>query len=187
MSYLIPLAKQSKFENAADIKSQFQRHLLVSLEQKKINRCWIYNVTFAPRFKKSRMQSQYNLSFLEHLASLITYSDSFIRSWHWSRFLTLSLRDLTSLMLSRLWKWWIFNLIFETTSCIRCVPRGSMVPPLKDRYGLRERKKKKKKHGSSQGLQYLTGKSRASVQINIRLVLKCRQFKLKFLLRPEND
>lgn len=62
-----------------------------------------------------------------------------IEPWHWScLYLTLTLCDLTLLVLSWLWKKWNLRLIYETKTCIHHFSRGNNVPPLKDRSVLRE-------------------------------------------------
>jgi len=62
----------------------------------------MYRAALAPAtYKWGR--GQHDLSQSEHLSSLLPSSDSFIEPWHRSRYLTLTLRDLTLLVLSWLW------------------------------------------------------------------------------------
>lgn len=80
-----------------------------------------------------------HLSEPERLSSLLLF---FLLNWALalvlSPYLTLTLCDLTLLVLSWPCQQWNFRLIYETKNCIHRFSRGNTVPPLKDHSGPRE-------------------------------------------------
>lgn len=111
----------------------------------------------------SRGQNQHDLSEPERLSSpLLLLLLNWALALVLSLYLTLTLCDLTLLVLSRLWKQWNLSLIYETKTCIHHLSRGNTVPPLKDHSGRRECRTFAAVHGGWASNVYYTSTQIAS-------------------------
>lgn len=141
--FLAPVDRQGQSQGAADIISQVcskkdissTSHLFLWGE---MERGWVGAACMERPMFSEWGQAQH-LSGPKRLSSLLLF---FLLNWALalvlSPYLTLTLCDLTLLVLSWPYQQWNFRLIYETKNCIHRLSLGSTVPALKDHSGLGE-------------------------------------------------